>query len=137
MGEELKPCPFCGDRPQKLLIGPGEVIALQCSNKISCPNPQIIKSEKEWNMAWCWTRPVCDCHNWPSVQEIHEYVLALERKISQARREGALDMLEKCESEVINILNNYPDITVDDSVRIKNEIYKVFDSLKSRLKGEK
>ncbi len=43
--------------------------------------------------------------------------------------EAEKDVLQK----VISIIDNYPDITVDDSVRIKNEVYESFQKYREEV----
>ena len=46
-------------------------------------------------------RSVCDCHTWPTVSELHDYVAALEAKLEQLPKprvkEAMLDEVLDCE----------------------------------------
>jgi hypothetical protein len=45
-------------------------------------------------------RPVCDCHTWPTVKEMHDYCEALERELAEAR--ATLKTADELISEVMH-----------------------------------
>lgn len=47
-------------------------------------------------------RPVCDCHTWPTVRELHDYTVAVERQRDKLREVAvdARETLEKVKAKV-------------------------------------
>lgn len=76
---------------------------------------------------------LCDTihYSWDcQLQQNREAFKEYEKALTEARRQERIKVLEKAQYRVVQVLNNYPDISVYDLERIKNEIYDEFDNLK-------
>jgi hypothetical protein len=53
--------------------------------KVTAKIAQAERDSLRAQLAEVAERPVCDCHTWPTVKEMHDYCEALERKLAEAR----------------------------------------------------